>query len=75
MKIKKSVTKNNAFTCLYKSVLGNGGGSQVSTKELFDMQLHLSLCCCSRVTRMKSLSLHLNTFNQIKNRFKTRLHD
>ena len=33
MKIKKSVTKNNAFTCLYKSVLGKSGGSQVSSKE------------------------------------------
>ena len=65
MKIKKSVIKNNAFTCFYKSVLGGSGGSQVSSKELFDMQLHLSLCCFPRVTRMKSSSLHLNTFNHL----------
>ena len=36
------------------------------------MQLYLSLSCFPRVTRLKSWSLHLNTFNQFWTRFKTR---
>jgi len=37
------------------------------------MQLYLLLCCFPRVTRLKSLSLHLNTFNQFPIQFETRL--
>ena len=33
---------------------------------MFHMQLYLSLSCFSRVTRFKSWSLHLNTFNKFE---------
>jgi len=49
-------------------------GSIASSKELFEMQLYLLLCCFPRVTRLKSFSLHLYTFIQFQIRFKTRLH-
>ena len=42
---------------------------------LFEMQLYPLLCCFPRATRLQSLSLHPNTFNQFQIRFKMRLHD
>ena len=75
MKIKENEIKNITIHAHVYIIRLWGSKSLESFRKSFHVQLYLLLCCFPRVTRLKSSSLHLNTFNQLQNRCKTRFYD
>jgi len=61
----RNFTNSNIHARVYKNPFGGVfcfGSGRLYPLNRFHMQLYLSLCCFPQVTRLKSSSLHLNTF-------------